>query len=222
MQRSHQRPPGRPRVSSEDTPTSDTILQVAANLFMEVGYEAGTIAAVAKQCGVTKATIYYYFPTKADLFTAAVLQLMDTIRRRTERILEQEAPLLDRLRGIGTVRLKVQQHHLDFDLIMREAEPTLSAQQLAAMRKAEDQLISTLARAFSEASASGEIRPVNSVLAAHAFVALLSVGGVRNRNGGMQFPDADRIAGDLIDLYWHGLTMLDDESEQIFLKRPIH
>ena len=37
---------------------------------------------VAKVCGVTKATVYYYYSTKADLFTATMIQMMVRIREK--------------------------------------------------------------------------------------------------------------------------------------------
>ena len=36
---------------------------------------------VAKECGVTKATVYYYYSTKADLFTDTMVQMMIRIRK---------------------------------------------------------------------------------------------------------------------------------------------
>jgi AcrR family transcriptional regulator len=49
------------------------ILQTAAAEFRQRGYHATTLTHVAKAMGSSKATIYNYFPTKAELFGAVLI-----------------------------------------------------------------------------------------------------------------------------------------------------
>ena len=46
------------------------ILEAAFTEFSEKGYAGARIVDVARRVGVTKGTVYFYFPTKADLFKA--------------------------------------------------------------------------------------------------------------------------------------------------------
>lgn len=48
------------------------ILDAAFEEFVEAGYTATRVEDIAKRVGVTKGTIYVYFPTKEDLFAAMV------------------------------------------------------------------------------------------------------------------------------------------------------
>jgi AcrR family transcriptional regulator len=48
------------------------IMAAATGLFLEHGYGATSMDAVAKAAGVSKATLYVHFPGKADLFAAIV------------------------------------------------------------------------------------------------------------------------------------------------------
>ena len=48
------------------------ILDAALRLFAEKGYAAATNAEIARAAGVTAAALYYYFPSKEELFRAAV------------------------------------------------------------------------------------------------------------------------------------------------------
>ncbi|MEW8979887.1 MAG: TetR/AcrR family transcriptional regulator [Symbiobacterium sp.] len=50
------------------------ILDAALRLFAEKGYAEATNAEIAKEAGVTAAALYYYFPSKEELFRAAVRQ----------------------------------------------------------------------------------------------------------------------------------------------------
>lgn len=53
------------------------ILDAAAGLFLEAGYDRTSLARVAQSAGVSKATLFKQFPTKAELFEATVLAAGD-------------------------------------------------------------------------------------------------------------------------------------------------
>jgi AcrR family transcriptional regulator len=75
--------------------TRQRILDTAGRLFAEQGYEGTTLQQIADRMGVTKAAVYYYFHTKAEIFSAIVVpefkamnELLDaaeTKRSRAER-----------------------------------------------------------------------------------------------------------------------------------------
>ena len=50
-----------------------TILAAATTLFLDLGYDRTSLARVAEAAGVSKATLFKQFPTKASLFEAMVL-----------------------------------------------------------------------------------------------------------------------------------------------------
>ena len=49
------------------------VLAVATDLFLELGYDQTSLASVAQRAGVSTATLFKQFPTKASLFEATVL-----------------------------------------------------------------------------------------------------------------------------------------------------
>ena len=49
------------------------ILDAATSLFLDSGYDRVSLARVAEVAGVSKATLFKQFPTKAELFEATVL-----------------------------------------------------------------------------------------------------------------------------------------------------
>jgi len=54
------------------------ILEAATDLFLELGYDRTSLARVSDHAGVSKATLFKQFPTKAELFEAIVLAAGDT------------------------------------------------------------------------------------------------------------------------------------------------
>ncbi|MFT6635448.1 TetR/AcrR family transcriptional regulator [uncultured Alcanivorax sp.] len=65
------------------------ILEAAALFFAEQRFAAISLAAIARQSGVTKAALYRYFPSKEALFLALYLSELDAM---VEAPLPQEGP----------------------------------------------------------------------------------------------------------------------------------
>jgi TetR/AcrR family transcriptional regulator, mexJK operon transcriptional repressor len=58
----------------------ETILDVAAELFLAEGYGVTSIEAIARRAGISKRTFYSRFRDKADLFAAVVRRVVERLR----------------------------------------------------------------------------------------------------------------------------------------------
>lgn len=67
------------------------ILEAATRLFLEHGFEAPTMDQIAREAGVSKATLYMYFEGKADLFAAIIKARCAAIRRDIEDLSRGQA-----------------------------------------------------------------------------------------------------------------------------------
>jgi AcrR family transcriptional regulator len=77
------------------------ILTTAAALFGERGYDAVSLEDVAERLDVTKGSLYYYFPSKDELVTAAIETLGTEWTARLERLMAtQDGPPGARLRAL--------------------------------------------------------------------------------------------------------------------------
>lgn len=65
---------GRP-VGASNEHTRQRILTATMRCVAEVGYSQASIREIAKAAGMTSASLYHYFPTKAELLTAAVNEI---------------------------------------------------------------------------------------------------------------------------------------------------
>lgn len=61
--------PGRPRRSSKNLTTQESILEAAEVVFSKSGYAGATVQHIAKQAKCYESLIYYYFGSKDSLFT---------------------------------------------------------------------------------------------------------------------------------------------------------
>ncbi len=78
-----------PRTSERGGPqTRARIAAAAGQLFLERGFDAVTVAEIARQAGVSSVTVFNHFPTKEDLFLDrsddAVALLRSAVRDRPE------------------------------------------------------------------------------------------------------------------------------------------
>ncbi|GAB6991214.1 TetR/AcrR family transcriptional regulator [Paenibacillus pini] len=198
------RSPGRPKRLEQDAPMNELILQTASRLFMEYGYEPVSLQQIAKVCGVTKASIYYHFINKSQLFTAAVTSMMGMARSSSLRIMQQEdLPLYDRLVTLAEVKLRFP--HGDFETIMREAGGSLSQDQREEIRLSEEKIHDILVDAFRTGIDKGEIRHVQPLLMAHTLASMLMLG---NREISKDFGTSPAdLAREIIDMFWNGVSV---------------
>ena len=71
--------------------TSERIRSVAAELFAEKGYGETSLREIAERLGITKAALYYHYPSKEQLLQAIVQPFFDDIRVLVAQA-EQELP----------------------------------------------------------------------------------------------------------------------------------
>jgi AcrR family transcriptional regulator len=65
------------------------IVLAALDLFVEKGFSATRMDEIAKRAGVTKGTVYLYFPSKEDLFRAVVEEMMGAQMETAERLVAE-------------------------------------------------------------------------------------------------------------------------------------
>ena len=91
--------PGRPTNEALWASRREQILNAAARLFARHGYSDTDTQLLADELGVGKGTIYRHFPSKRDLFLAAVDQVIRALRRQID---EAVAGITDPLEQVAT------------------------------------------------------------------------------------------------------------------------
>lgn len=198
------RNPGRPKAAGDQAPIQETILWTASKLFMENGYESVSLQQIAKACQVTKASIYYHFTNKPELFKIAVTTILDKAYASTLHFLQEADTLESGL--IRVAEAKIARPHAEMETMMREAEPFLSQEQVSAIREAEQRIHEAIADRFDQAMRSGELREGNPLLMAQAFSAMLMLGNREDTRSG--YASARDLAVEIVDLFLHGAVNL--------------
>lgn len=177
------------------------ILRTAAMLFMEHGFEKVSLEGVAKACRITKASVYYYFDNKAKLFTECLLFVLKIAYDQTALIMRGPGMLKERL--LIVAERHMNNAHVEFETMMREAAPGLSEEQIKQIRDGEAQLHILLSEIFAQAMEEGVITKSDPLLLSHTFTAMMTV-----RNHKQLLNDQKSVkqaSAEIVQLLWNGL-----------------
>lgn len=83
----------------------EQILQALALMLEEDSGKRITVAALAKQVGVSEAALYRHFPSKARMFEGLIAFIEETLFERITRILEEEPGAIERCGALLTLLL---------------------------------------------------------------------------------------------------------------------
>ncbi|MCI3921236.1 TetR/AcrR family transcriptional regulator [Paenibacillus sp. TRM 82003] len=168
---------------------------------MQHGYENVSLESIADACGVTKATVYYYFANKANLFTEAMTLSMRIARMQVERLLAQDKPVVDKLRDVAVAHLT--NVRADPEPFMTESERHLSPKQVASIREASEGIHVAIADCFERLQSEGALsNRQDAFLLAHTYTAILTAGHrepIRERYGSVE-----AMADAVVALFWRG------------------
>src|SRR5690242_7309200 len=90
------------------------ILAAARTVFARQGYADTVVEDIARQAGIGKGTIYLYFPSKEQIYLAALLEDSQRLDGETRTALAAATSWHEKLRAYMSVRLRYFDEHQDF------------------------------------------------------------------------------------------------------------
>ncbi|MBL0727137.1 TetR/AcrR family transcriptional regulator [Piscinibacter sp. HJYY11] len=196
------------------------LLDAALELFVEKGFAATRSDEVAVRAGVSKGTLYLYYPSKEELLKAVIQQNLSGVIAEGAGIVDQfegqSAELLAMLMRMWWVRVGNSPAGGIHKIMMSEVRNFPEIAQFyrdEVIQPAADLLIRTLRRGVER----GEFRPLPYEETVHALIApLIFMSLHKNSFGacpaeGMDF-DPDRVIDVHIELMLHGLLAKPDTT----------
>ena len=83
------------------------IISVAAELFMDFGYSATSIDAIAERIGATKGMVYYHYRSKSQIFFDIQRLAMERLSMMVEPVARSDHPTEDKLRAMAHAHVKL-------------------------------------------------------------------------------------------------------------------
>ena len=110
--------PGYTRLKVDDRRRQ--LLESGTDLFTRYAFDELSMATIAREAGVSKALLYHYFPSKADLFEATMRQAAEEIAARTEP--DPDLPPAEALAAsLGSFLQWIEENELAYRKLMQSA-----------------------------------------------------------------------------------------------------
>jgi AcrR family transcriptional regulator len=205
MNNTESRKPGRPKDPELEARRKAQILDTAARVFAAYGFANTQVQTIANHLGVGNGTVYRYFPTKEQLFLAAVERGLSELK------VEMDAVLSRPHQGIELMRAAVRTYLAFFHRRPEMAE--LFIQERAAFphhhrplyfATREDESECEHVAFFNHLVSAGVIRPVPQERF-FAVIGDLLYGTILTNLLTNRRADPERQAEDVLDVILHGL-----------------
>ena len=197
----------------------EQILTAALQVFGECGLANARLQDIAERAGVSKGTIYLYFPNKEELFREMVRQTAVVAIERAEQVVTHGTPtvqLLTFMRGYWTfVRSPV--FSTIYRLVLGELHqfPDLAKFYAIEVVARGQKLLSGIIQKGIDA---GEFREMDPMIAARMLVALTVMNGIwRDEHTGVPLlahKSDDEVFRELAEFYIHSITATDGAFAQ--------
>jgi AcrR family transcriptional regulator len=183
------------------------ILDAAYRVFAERGFEQATMAEIAAVAGVAKGTLYLYYPSKQDIYEAALRHSVVDVDARTKAALGSGRTAADKIRAFIETKLRYFEEHGDFFRIAERefgypaCQNDRYARQIDELRLGQVKLLDQI---LQQAVRRKAIRPVRTEATAFAIFDLTRSIVTQRLRGASRATLEDDIAF-AFDLTWKGI-----------------
>ena len=190
----------------------DEILRAAAELFMEFGYAATSIDAVAERLGSTKGRIYHHYRSKADLFFDVQIAAMKRLNEEIEPIARGPGNAVERLAAMALRHTQILLTELPMQKVAVQGlerhllGASVATKRLRSVVKMRDDYEKMFVEVIDEGIREGLFVDMSAKLAAKPFFGALNWATVWFSQRRLQSPEAvDDIAHTLAAFALRGL-----------------
>jgi TetR/AcrR family transcriptional regulator, mexJK operon transcriptional repressor len=154
----------------------DRLLEAAIQFFMEKGFEATSIGEIAKQAHASKETFYRHFPTKEELFQAALLRRAEQVATEFGSVLLSHEPPEIALAKFGEIVLDrfLAPEMMSFRRVMQMEGGRSPALLKSFHARGPARVNADLAHYLKSQIEQERLRPMNTIVAARQFFDLVA------------------------------------------------
>ncbi len=165
------------RKEKEKVARIEGILSAAKRVFSRKGYEATTVEDIAQEAGFGKASLYFYFKKKEEVFLSLIKEGLERQRNLLKEIMDSRISNVERLEAVVSKFFAYVGENREFMRIVHSESQKLYATTLREVRsyikKEHRKTMEGIASIVQEGIRSGEFRKVEPTLAAASFMGII-------------------------------------------------
>jgi AcrR family transcriptional regulator len=136
------------------------ILAAARKIFATKGFRDATVDDIAAEAGIAKGTVYLYYPSKKEMYLAALKQGLEELRQRTGAAMQAAIGAREKLRAFVRTRMEYAEANRDFYRIYHSEFGNLTND--SEFQQLYLQQAKTLEAVLHAAAKKGEIRRIRA------------------------------------------------------------
>ena len=141
---------------SKNSPKEKEIIEAARNRFAHYGFSKVTMEEVALDVGMGKASLYYYFPNKEDLFKSVIQKEQDLFVEEIKNLIRQNLTATKKLEDYVSKRLEYFQQLINLATLNVHTLVDIKFMFKELFKSFEDQELLLLQKIFDEGKSKGE------------------------------------------------------------------
>ena len=141
---------------SKNSPKKKEIIEAARNRFAHYGFSKVTMEEVALDVGMGKASLYYYFPNKEDLFKSVIQKEQDLFVEEIKNLIRQNLTATKKLEDYVSKRLEYFQQLINLATLNVHSFVDIKSMFKELFKSFEDQELLLLQKIFDEGKSKGE------------------------------------------------------------------
>ncbi|MCG6913398.1 TetR/AcrR family transcriptional regulator [bacterium BMS3Abin03] len=141
---------------SKNSPKEKEIIEAARNRFAHYGFSKVTMEEVALDVGMGKASLYYYFPNKEDLFKSVIQKEQDLFVEEIKNLIRQNLTATKKLEDYVSKRLEYFQQLINLATLNVHSFVDIKSMFKELFKSFEDQELLLLQKIFDEGKSKGE------------------------------------------------------------------
>lgn len=188
--------------------TKDLIFQAALKLFAQNGYEGTRIDKIASEVGINKASLYFHFKSKEELFKELFYHIISKYREKMKSIVleDQDLSIKDRLTTIYTEYLEYNWGNPEMEFWNRVyyLPPAFLREEIISITSdTKKEFVADLVKIMEEGILRKELRQLDTDHMANTFYYVLTCIDLSAEI--MQKEDALRDMKNCFDVIWTGI-----------------
>lgn len=104
----------------KDTEKQEALFQAAVKVVNEIGFASSSVSKIAREAGVSPATLYTYFANKEDLLVSTYMKIKQELSKEAMKKIDDDMPIRDCFKQVWINYFEFATTHRDYSVFAEQ------------------------------------------------------------------------------------------------------